>query len=169
MDSIIIGFSTPNKFNLFSFLIRIVCRSSMSHAYVKYHDDYTGRWVIFQASGLEVNYISEDKFKTLENIVAEFDLPVSDELKLKVVRDSIDRLGTPYGIKHIFGIVIVLIARGFGKKTKNPFADGGATMVCSELAADELIEVGEGKDLDPETAMPIDVYNFLVKLGAKRL
>jgi hypothetical protein len=168
MASIIIGFSTPIKFNLFSFLIRTVCRSPMSHAYVKYYDEYAGMWVIFQASGLEVNYIGQDKFNTLENVIAEFEIPVSEELKLKAVQYSISKLGTPYGVKHIFGIGIVLLARLFGKKIKNPFADNGATMVCSELADDTLVVIDENVTLDPETAMPIDVYNFLVNIGATR-
>jgi hypothetical protein len=170
MDTIIVGFSTPKSFNLFSLLIRTVGKSSFSHAYIRYYDTYTNKWIIYQASGRLVNMITADNFDTVEDIKAEFEIPVSDDTKLKTIQWAQNKLGTPYGVMNIVGIGCVLVARFFGKKITNPFADGQKTMVCSELVdyiMEDIFQLGDV--YDPATAMPIDDYNFLESKGFKRL
>jgi hypothetical protein len=162
MDSITIGFSRPSGwFEPFSWLIRLMDWSSFSHAYVKYYDNYTSRWVIFQSSGLQVNYVGEILFNSKEIVCGEFDIPITKVQKLQVIQYALDTLGTPYGLKHILGIVIVKLANVFGKRIRNPFPEPG-TDVCSELVAYTLDKfILPGSKLNFETATPTDVYNFL--------
>jgi len=162
MNEIIIGFSRPNGwFEPFSWLIRLMDDSSFSHTYIKYYNNYSARWIILQASGLEVNIIGETAFNIKENIIKEFAIPISDAQKLKTVQFGIDNLGVPYGLKHIIGIVIVKFANLFGKRIANPFPEAG-TMVCSELVAYALNEIILPTDtINFETATPTDVYNYL--------
>lgn len=163
MDSIIIGFSRPKSFfEPFSWLIRLIDRSQFSHTYIKYYDNYANRWVIFQASGLTVNYIGQTLFNSKEILCAEFTIPITSAQKLTTIQYAIDTLGTPYGMKHILGIVLVKFANLFGKRIANPFDESG-TMVCSELVAYMLNQIILPTDtINFETATPTDVYNYLL-------
>lgn len=89
--------------------------------------------------------------------------------KRKVVQYAIDKVGLSYGVLKIFGFTWVVLCRYLGKKVKNPFSDNNVTMVCSELVSCILDEVVlDSDDIDPETATPIDVYNFMISKGYKR-
>jgi hypothetical protein len=164
MDSIVVGFSRPNGwFEPFSWLIRLIDQSSFSHTYIKYYNTYSGRWMIFQSSGLQVNYIGETRFNTKEIICKEFQIPITTDQKIQMVQYATDTLGTPYGVKHIFGIFIVKLVNIFGKRIVNPFDESG-TMVCSELVAYMLNQIILPTDtINFETATPTDVYNYLLE------
>jgi len=168
MDSIIVGFSTPKSgFQPFSWLIRLVTWAPMSHAYIRYYDNYTQRWVIFQASGLKVNLIGQTMFDSAEKIIAEFELPISDATKQRVVQDAIDKLGSPYGNMQIVGFACVMLMRLFGRTISNPFASS-SSFFCSELTDDELAQMGIS-GLNPSCTSPKDLYNFLLSKGWKPL
>ena len=161
MNEIVIGFSHPKKFNPFSALIMWAGKSQFSHAYIKYYDQFTRQWMIFQASSLKVNFVSEERFLQDEVPVAEFVIPVSDEVKRKTLKWAQDTSGSPYGTLKILGFSWVLLCRKFGKKVKNPIKQNGS-FFCSELATRVLEdEIQDGDDMSPATAMPIDVFDFL--------
>jgi hypothetical protein len=166
-DSIIIGFSRPSKLwplPLFAWAIMLFDWSNFSHAYIRFSMDAYDREMVFQASGLRVNFMPWTTFQTMEVIVHEFEIPVSAETKQAVIQYALDEVGTPYALLAAFGIIPVKIAALFGKKIKNPITQKGDW--CSEEAAIVL------KDYDqiPFTAdqvrcmTPTDVYNYLVKV-----
>ena len=166
MNEIVVGFSRPKAwFEPFSWLIRLITWSPFSHAYIRYYDSYTQRWIVFQASGLKVNFIGQTMFDNDEDVYEEFAVMISDETKQSVVRDAIDKCGSPYGVGQVFGFLWVLFMRLFGKTVKNPFYSG-SSYVCSELVGDILVELNEG-NLDPSAMTPKDVYNFMVSKGFK--
>ena len=166
MGQIIVGFSKPKGgFQPFSWLIRLVTWSPISHAYIKYYNSYADRWVIFQASGSKVNVVGETLFNNIENIYSEFSIPVSASTKQKVIQGSIDKLGAPYGIKQIIGFGWVLLMRLLRRKVKNPFYST-SSFFCSELTSDELEEMGLN-GLDASAVSPWDVYKFIVSKGFK--
>lgn len=166
MDSITIGFSKPRGFfEPFSWLIRLLTWAPYSHAYVRYEDSYTNRSIIFQASGLKVNFIGQTMFDSEEDIYEEFVIPVSPATKQSVIQGAVDKCGSPYGVGQIIGFAWVLFMRMFGKSVKNPLYSS-SSFVCSELVADVLVEINEG-DLDPSSMSPRDVRNFLVSKGFK--
>ena len=166
MDEIIIGFSTPKSwFNPFSWLIRMAEGTPfnwapMSHAYVKYLDNVTGRWIIFQASGRQVNFVGATMFNSVEKVVAEYVIPVTAATKLKTIQNAQDIVGSPYGIKEIFGFGLVILAGLVGKKIKNPFASK-INFFCSQLACDIVEEVDEDNSLDPASTSPLMLANYL--------
>jgi hypothetical protein len=166
MDEIIVGFSRPKAWlEPFSWLIRLITWAPMSHAYIKYQDPYTSRWIIYQASGLKVNFIGKTSFDNIENVIAEFNLPVSNETKQKLVQGAIDTLGVPYGTKQLLGYLYVVFVRLFGKIVTNPLYDA-SSFFCSELASDDLEEIGLS-GLDPSVTSPKDLYNFMLSKGFK--
>lgn len=170
MNNVVVGFSTPKNFNLFSWLIRTLGGSTFSHAYLRYHDDVTGEDIVFQASGRLVNMIDYARFCEVEKICAEFKIPVEDKKKIEIISWCEKKLGIPYAVASIIGFGPVLIARLFKKKIKNPFGDGESKLFCSEAVCYVLEDLQISPDeLDPETAMPIDLFNFLAPRGYERL
>jgi hypothetical protein len=168
MSDLIIGFSRPKSWLVpFSWIIRLVTWSPVSHAYVRYYDSYANTWVIFQASGLVINMVSQEMFLTKDEVYAEFEIPISEDMKQKIVQNSINKCGTPYGIWQIFGFAWILFMRLFGKSVKNPFYSS-SSYFCSELVGDILIEVGD-KNIDPSAMTPKDDMNYLFAQGLKTL
>jgi hypothetical protein len=168
MNQIIVGFSRPKKwFSPFSWLIRLCTWTPYSHAYIRYENTYANRNVVFQASGLAVNFMNQEMFNGKEVVCAEFAIPISDSSKLSTVQFAIDSCGTPYGLGQVVGFGWVLFMRIFGKSVENPFYSG-SSYFCSELVADILAELKvPGDTLDPSTASPKDVLEFLVAKGYK--
>lgn len=166
MDSIIVGFSRPKAFfEPFSWLIRLFTWCPFSHAYIRYENTYANRNMVFQASGLKVNFMGQLMFDGEEDVYAEFNIPVSDATKLGVIQFAIDNVGTPYAIGQILGFPIVWFMAMFGKKIKNPFYSG-SNYFCSELVCDVLNSI-DGANLDASTMTPKDLYNWIVAQGFK--
>lgn len=167
-DSIIVGFSRPKAWYMpFSWLIRLVTWCSFSHTYLRYEDSYAKRNLIFEASGIKVNFLDQTKFDAAEDIYAEFNIPVSTKTKLGVIQYAMDNVGAPYAVGQIFGFPIVWLAALFGKKLKNPFFSG-SNYFCSEIVTDILEEIKSvGDTMDASTATPKDVYDFLISKGYK--
>ena len=78
-DSIIVGVSKARgSFMLFSDLIQLVDHSPFSHAYIRLTID--GNEVVYQASGIAVNFMSISVFNEKEIVYREFVFPVGDDL-----------------------------------------------------------------------------------------
>jgi hypothetical protein len=104
-------------------------------------------------------------FNSEEVIFEEFEVAVSDGVKLKTVQFAVDECGSPYGMMQILGFSWVLFMRLLGRKVKNPFY-GNSSFFCSELVGEILEEIVEVADnMDPATSTPKDVYNFMVSKG----
>jgi len=163
MNEIIVGVSRPKGwFEPFSWLIRLVTWSSYSHAYIKFYSEAYQRWIVFQASGLKVNFIGATMFDNNEIVGAEFAVPISDQTKTCTISQAFDICGSPYGTSQALGILWVLFMEIFGKKVKNPFYST-SSYVCSELVATILVELGY--QLDPSSTTPQEVYDFLISKG----
>jgi hypothetical protein len=134
-----------------------------SHVYIKLHSDTYDRNIIYQASSLMVNFESPKIVAEKHEVVAEFELNVSNSTMIGVMQYAIDNAGVPYGVLQALGMGYVQIASFFGFKVKNPFKNDGKTFVCSELIGDILIEVlkyrfppSEFDDLTPGA-----IYDYL--------
>lgn len=163
MPKIVIGFSKPKgEFKPLSWLIRVFEGTPYSHVYISWHSEKLNRTLIYQASGAQVNFTSPTVFESINETVAEFELEVSDEAKLEVVRFAVDNAGVPYGCRQIVGMAISRIFRLFGAKVKNPFSDGRSTYVCSELVG-TILEEKLGKEIkeDLDVIGPKGIYDFL--------
>lgn len=168
MDTnIIIGFSRPTaKFQFFADAIMIVDGSNFAHAYIRFHSDSYDRDLVYQASGLRVNFIGWSLFQSQEVITKEFIIPVSVETKQKVIQFAIDNVGMPYSLGAALGIALVKLASLFGKKIKNPVSQKG--YFCSELAAIILQDYCGASltDDDVKRMTPTDLYNYLLKANS---
>lgn len=158
MSELIIGFSQPTKFHLFAFLINKICQIPYDHVYIKWNSVSLDRTLIYQASGLKINFEGLQQFTKHAIPIEEYKLQITDETKKAVIQYAIDNCGAPYGFKQIIGIALVKLARLFGQKISNPFADGKKSQVCAELVGRILEEVlGDKLEIDLDTADPRDI------------
>lgn len=139
MKRIIVGFSRPIKWKPFAKLIMAVDGTNYDHVYIKLHSDTYQRDVIYQASGLQVNFMSTSVFTGNNVIVKEFYVDVTDANYVKLMQFCIDNAGKPYSIKEILGFGWIKLNRLFGKEVSNPFQEGTNEFVCSILA-DYILE-----------------------------
>lgn len=162
MTTIKVGFSRPIKWKPFAWLIMVAYDIPYDHVYIRYSSSEFNSQMIFQASSLVVNLMSEDEFLTKNVIVQEFDVELADDKMQTMLQFAGAQLGKPYGIKECFGLAIVRIAELLGKRINNPFGFDGTTYVCSELAGyicDQF--AGMDIDVDPANITPKMVYNYL--------
>ena len=158
MKTLIIGFSRPTTFKLLSWLIQKIEKTEYSHVYAKFYSSTINRQIIYQASGLEVNFVGSELFYKNHIAVKEFSISVSDEVYLETMRFAVDSAGMPYSIKQLFGILFYMLTG------KVPVGDGRRGYVCSELMGQMLtqkLEKSVTKDLD--LVLPKDIYNLLDK------
>lgn len=163
--SIIVGFSRPpNKFVPFSDAIRFILGTPFSHVYLKFKVDSFDRVLIYQASGLAVNFMAEQRFLAKEIIVAEFQFEVLEATFNETMQFAIDQVGVPYGILQIFGILYTKALGLIGIRVKNPFPNGRSNYVCSELVAQILKEImGLDVEYDLDLITPKEIFEFLQK------
>jgi hypothetical protein len=167
MSKIVIGFSKPRKRMPFSWLIRKAYGTPYSHVFVSWRSDSLERDLVYQASGIAVNFIGLKAFDEINETIDRFEFDVDDILKKQMMQFAIDNAGKHYSLRAVFGLAVVRIAEWCGKTIKNPFKDGTHTYVCSELVAG-IIKNFLDKDLpkDVEDMTPKDVYDFMVALRA---
>lgn len=162
VKTIFIGFSKPKNsfFPIFSWAIRLIEKTNFSHVYVRHATHYNID-IIYQASGHAVNFESGELFFKKAQTVKEFEFRVSDEAFDAYMSFALRNVGKPYGIKQIFGIFLLKIF----KLKSNPFKNGSADYVCSELVAEILYELGLYK-YDRETfdrLTPSNLFRFCVQ------
>lgn len=165
-DIIYIGFSKPKGvwFPWFSWLIRWAEHIDFSHVYIRWGSTYLERDCVYEAQSRGVNFVCSKIFNDHVEIVHEF--KVSNINRKPVVQFCMDNAGIKYGVKQVFGMGYVILAKKIlGKEVKNPFADGKATMVCSEMVGYILRDVlGSKCPLDLDMAGPEDLFTYVSTL-----
>lgn len=167
-----IGFSKPkNKFfPIFSWLIRAIERTSYSHVYLQWDSEFAGSTITYHAAGHSVHFLGLKLFKKSINPIHIFELDISREQYKELLNYCFENSGTDYGIKQIFGIAYVKFMGLFGKRVKNPFADGEVSQVCSELAGYVLSDIlNKDFNIDLDIAGPKDIFQFLVYSQIRQL
>jgi hypothetical protein len=169
MNNISIVFSKRSSFSLFSSLIMLGLGTPFSHVAIKLIDGDTGQTVIYQASGLAVNCVSESEFLSQEVIIDQKDFQINDNKFIAGKAWAIAQLGKPYGVMAILGFALQIILGIVGIKINNPFKENGSSWVCSQLASG-FLEVCEDIDLDLTNMTPKALYSALINqnIGQKQ-
>jgi hypothetical protein len=161
MSKIIIGFSTHK--GALSWLIRTCLRTKYSHVYIKYQDDYVEETIIYQASGLAINMITEKAFLVKNNIVAERQYELDKDTLKAVIKFAASKLGTPYGVKQLCGMAFIQACRALGFKVRNPFPTGRTSYICSEFVA-EILKKYKGIPFEHLDSLdPKDIYEIVME------
>lgn len=159
MRQIWVGFSKPKNraFPIYSWLIRAIEGTPFSHVYV-WHDTKYNIPIIYQASGHAVNFMSGPLFKEKNEVVHEFPFAISELAFDGYMKFALANVGRPYSFWQALGIWAM---RLFDLR-KNPFSNGRADYICSELVAvilDELMNFKlEGGYFDRAT--PKDIFEL---------
>lgn len=169
MEKIIIGFSKPQIFKPLAWLIMTGFNIPYSHVYIKIYSEKYDRWLIYQASNTMVNFMNINTFKDHSQVIEEFELEITPEVKSKVMKFAIDNCGKAYSIKEAIGLAIVRIFDLFGKTIKNPYADGGTTYVCSGLVSEILKDcLDEKLPKDSYDMTPLDTFLLVTYINIKQ-
>lgn len=148
MKTIRVGFSTHP--GAFSWLIRAVTASTVSHTYLRIPIPEHGTSMIFQASGLTVNYCATDVFDYKNTIIEEYDVEISDEQYEYGELFRVTEAGKPYSMKQIVGFLAVLSARQIlDKNIPNPLSNGNHSYVCVEVVT-ACLGLDDGESMTPE-------------------
>lgn len=131
MEKIYIGFSKRNG-SLISKMIQLTEGSEYSHVYIRKESKY-GEYV-YQASGLQVNFMNIEIFKANNVIIEEYEFELSDDKKEAMLTFFIKYAGAPYQLKSLFELLLILIGRKFGIKFDFK-GEGDQEFICSELGA----------------------------------
>lgn len=178
MKSLIIGFSRPRKWKPFAALIMWwdQCYEGasvkMSHAYTRFVGRAWERDFIYQAAGHKTHFMGSNLFEEINEVVEEYEIPISDSAEADVGRVCVDREGKPYAIKQVCGQILINLVRivTLSKvRMTNPWADGEKSVSCIEemgwLLADHC-KVEPPKNL--ETISVWEFRNWVASLpGAK--
>jgi len=158
MRKITVGFSRPKGkiFPVFSWAIRAYQGwTDYSHTYVKFTSSSLGRDIVYQASGLQVNFIGSKLFYDHVHVIDEFEFEVTDEAYKKVMQFCIDNAGKPYSMRDIFAILLKI----------DKLLDGNKKFICSELVAHILQDcINISCEKAPGLVTPKDLYSLLKSL-----
>lgn len=168
MRKISIGFSRPkgHKFPIFSWLVQLMEGTEYSHVYVRWHSQYLEKDLVYEASGTMVHFTEGSRFDRKAETLHVYELQIEEEQYKRLVQRAMDYCGAPYGLKQVFGIAWVKLARVFGKDIKNPFSDGKATWICSELVNDLLMDLGMCTGISADNVTPRDIQEYLSKFNS---
>jgi len=163
MRTLTIGFSKPinKRLPLFSWFIRLLEWTPYSHVYLRWKSGRFEKDLVYQASGTTVHFLMGWRFDKKAETLDSFEIEMSEELHSLLVDKAMNYAGSDYGIKQVFGIAIVKLARLFNKDIKNPFADGESTWVCSEIVKELIEDLGISIPVHRDNVTPKDIYNIL--------
>lgn len=139
-----------------------VDQSNFSHVSISWKSSYLEREIVYQASGLAVNFCEGARFRQEHEIIKELTFSISEDTQKKVIQFAMDRAGVPYSIKQVFGIAYIKLLKLFKINENNPFSDGRKAYVCCELVAEilkELLNFDIKDNLDNLT--PRELYQLL--------
>ena len=128
MKRIIIGFSRPKGWKAFAESIMLADKllyhpkNRISHAYTRFESLRWNCSFIYHSAGHAINFMGDVHFNSINEVVEEYELYVSDETEQKIGAMCIAREGLKYPIIQQIGKGIVALAfLLFKKKIKNPF------------------------------------------------
>lgn len=165
METISVGFSY-NKKSFLSEAIKSLDQSPFSHVYLRKKSKY-GEYV-YQASGLQVNFMNIDIFSEHNTIVEEYEFNLDDAQKDKILAFFIKYAGAEYQTCSLFKLLVILLGRRVGMEIK--IKDGDRKkFICSELGAffcEEILGIDIPGELDFITPKGL---NKIVKIYGQRI
>lgn len=112
-----------------------------SHVFKVYPaNPYRDFFMVNEAVGHEVRYVSQQNFEPYVEIMALYKFEFSKEVYSEIKNYSEKFAGTPYAFWENIGLGLARILESLvGVRIKNPFARGDAAQKCSELIVRNII------------------------------
>ena len=144
MIRVVTVYSRPRKlFAPISWLIRLIEGTRFSHVAVVLHFNDVNKIAVFEASGTSVKFMNYNDWMDKNEIINGYLHEVNESTFKQLAGFCFDTVGKKYGIKQLLGMMYARLFR-----VKNPWADGKASYVCSELVGHILKKIGDDIDLD---------------------
>ena len=170
MKSITIGFSKPQVFKFYAWLIMKCDRATFDHAYLKFHSDSLDRDIIYQAVGKGVQFIGKLQFEKHSKAIEEYRLNIEENNYTTMMRFCVDNAGISYGFKEVLGLALVKLCAKFGKHIANPFNQGAKEEFCSEIVSRCLNEAKPDEfNIDAENISPKELNTLLKQLNVEQV
>jgi hypothetical protein len=152
-----IGWSTPKKDNIMSWLIRKIQRSKDSHVWMLIEDSSFVLPLVLE-SHYEFRFVTYEKFKNENKIVT---VMTPSPTIVSGIDAVLGDLGTGYDLKGTFGALFVVVGKWLKKKIHNPFSSPHR-LFCSESVARVLVaaKYPGAELLVPEDTTPEDLMEF---------
>ena len=144
MKRIYLGFSTSKKCKPFSALIKWWWKTPYSHVYLRWPTPW-GFDEVLEASGSHVRMIEHTTWQKKNKVIKEIAYDIPREQWNEVMINLRGKTGTPYGHLQLLTLAVCEL---LGLE-ENPWGDGDASWICSELAV---------KFLSIISKLPPDVY-----------
>ena len=160
MRKIVVGFSKPKGFfNPLSWIIRFMYWTPYSHVYCSHVSEKYKQTLIYQASGVQVNFMSRLQFDKRATVVSEFEFEISDEAFDSYMSWAIEQSGAPYSKTKLFEILFMDDL----DKSDEP------QWVCSVLIARVCKDFisHEDEKLSMDYATPKDIFDFCAFKGRR--
>lgn len=154
MKTIIVGFShSTKKFAPFSKALQHWDNVPYSHVYFQFHADKHDVDMVYQASSNMLNYMSKPVFLSINAVVEEIEIQVSDSDYNKLMKSCMESAGLEYALLQVVGIAIADIFNLDKNILSNP-----DKYVCSEWVAEQLEHLGYKFDKPLDLIKPKDIY-----------
>lgn len=142
MNSVVIGFSQPNKRKIGAEVIKWYMGTPYSHVYLRVFSNYTGQNLVYQASHGSVHLRTYERFLGENRPVKEFSLDVDNDRLKQTITLAQKLLGAPYGYLGLIKLV-------FRRKIHGFIGDDSKSFHCSEFIATLFPEIAyKCEDLD---------------------
>jgi hypothetical protein len=152
--NIFIGLSKPKKRKIGAELIDWFLNINFSHCYLRFEKSSIPS-TVYHATGKMVHFIEFSHFREHNEVVREYIIPVTNELKTLILIDAIMLCGRKYGYLDIFKIFLTTIF-----KKRFTFSDSG--YICSELVGSMMEKhLGYKFDKDLSIVTPKDIDTAL--------
>jgi hypothetical protein len=139
---LIFGFSTAKKKNVLSTMIMRLQGVNKSHSYIRHMTQWDEE-MVYEAHGLSAILRNKRFFDPANIVIEEYKVMVTPELKYKVMKKIMQRLGTPYSVWQLFAIAAKQLAKKYLKMNiKNIYPNGERGTICVESCAEILQEIG---------------------------
>jgi hypothetical protein len=167
MRFLIIGFTRPTKFNIFSYIIRVFEGfSPFSHTITMWESFSLKRTILYHSNIRGVHFESLERFKKKNTLIKTYYIPVTDEELRDVARLCIDNAGKRYDFISVTKIAIMRLIHWLGFKNFEFKDRGRERLFCSELSAKLLIFLypAHFKNVNLDTISPNQLDSILSKI-----
>ena len=163
--TVYIEFTRPSKhsFPILSWIIRKVQGTPYSHVRLRWINS-AGVEIVYEASGNEVKFVGTIAQKTKSvHVVKSYRIELDTKQYINLIGLCMRYAGVRYGLMQLIGIGLVNMLG----LSKNPYADGGKSQICSELVGIFLRDVmGLDLEIDLDIAGPKEIEEELLRFAA---
>jgi len=153
-----------HPFPILSWAIRLVEGTEYSHVYIRWWDENSSDYLVFEAMGKKVQISKYSELLKKREVIKSVKLSINVHQKATAIKLMYEMEGIPYGLIQLAGMLLAKMANLLGFKTKNPFTSKRESMVCSEAVGYVLRDaLGIPIPYDMDLLSPKEVMSIVAR------